>query len=153
MYVPKIGNFTLFAHTNWLVRWYGTRPYQGAAGLAGVAPRYGQATLELYKTKHEHARFQRIRLVVPHASRSLFCRRTLHCSNLSWASSACRYARNLPSRQDLVEVPTNSSHGNFTLDESFYKAECASKEKSCLESFDFKDDIVSTDFGHLQTCE
>jgi len=26
-YVPKIGNFTLFAHTNWLVRWYaGTVP-------------------------------------------------------------------------------------------------------------------------------
>jgi hypothetical protein len=32
----KIGNFTLFADTNWLVRWYaGTVPdrYQGAAGL------------------------------------------------------------------------------------------------------------------------
>jgi len=26
-YVPKVGNFTLFAHTNWLVRWYaGTVP-------------------------------------------------------------------------------------------------------------------------------
>ena len=68
---------------------------------------------------------------------------------------AGRCARNLPSRQDLVEVPTYSSLGNFAPDESFCKAEHASKEESCLESLDFTDDmdIISSDFGHLQTCE